>query len=87
MTDMGQSSLHPGRFQRARQLQTEALEQDRVVLGWATDAALANRHSASCRQENVDQRHLRQFLKHLSRFIPQPGAMTELRQGLPQNVG
>ena len=84
---MRQSSLHPGRFQRARQLQTEALEQDRLVLSRATHAALPNRHSASCRQEYVDQRYLSQFLKHLSRFIPQPGAMTELRQGLPQNVG
>jgi hypothetical protein len=87
MTDMRQSSLYSGHFERARQFQTETLEQDRLVLGWPTDAALAYRHSASCRQENVDQRHLRQFLKHLSWFITQPGAITELRQGLPQHAG
>ena len=33
--DMPQSSLHSGHFQRARQFQTEALEQNRLVLSRA----------------------------------------------------
>src|SRR6266436_1748995 len=76
---MPESLLHSGHLQRARQFQTETLKQNRLVLGRASDAALANRHATSCRQENIDQRHLRQFLKHLSRFVAQPGALTELR--------
>jgi len=56
------------------------------MLRRATDAALAESDPASRRQYDVDQRHLRQFLKNFSRFVAQPGTLTELRQGLPQHV-
>jgi len=55
---MAEFPLHRRCFQRGGQFQTEPLEQDLLVLGGLTDAALPDRRSRSRRYHYIDQRDL-----------------------------
>jgi len=52
---IAKSSLHFCKFDVGRDLQVEALQQDCLMFGWATNALFADRDAGSCGQHEIDQ--------------------------------
>ena len=83
---VAKSSLHSCHFEVGRQLQSEPLQQNALVLGRPTDTALADRRPRPCRHHDVHQGNLLQLSKDFARLVSQSGLVTEPPQRLPEDI-
>ena len=81
---LSRSSLHfvstaelPGKGQR------QSLQQNRLVICWAADAAAADVDATTGRQHDVDHADLAQLLKNPPRLVAKTGRFRHLVQRFP----
>jgi hypothetical protein len=72
------------KFEVGRDLQTEALKQDCLVVGGSADTALADRDAGECGQHDIDQEDTLELGEDLVRFVAETGALAPLAQGFPE---
>ena len=69
------------------QVQGQTVEQDRLVIGRATDAAAADFHAVAGREHYINEADFAQFVEDSARFVAQAAGLGHLVQRFPQHVG